>query len=354
MSQIPNKLPTTFNNSTRNEAGAKEKVKVGQIEDNNHNQIELNPNVIPSEDVNLFLTLSMIIDARLKKGRYAVVYAGRFGPQFSLNKLLDSANNWHQIYLEQLVKQEKNVEEIGAHFAVKYMDIVARKACLVEDIDERVRAELNFVRTFNYKAPGGETIVRIYFVLATTSSRHYVFMEKADDNLQCLLADYIHQGKTLPLRVALDIFVTLIVAIRSMHAQAIAYKMLRLSNVLVFYDCPQEHSRINNSSNGVLKTFKVKITDFVSTVTELKSKPLAQQSNEIEQDLNDLYHLHFDLLKNCIIENVSGLYQFREHLRKCLIGNDELLVTTPRRRNLESSVKDLDIAQCVTCKFRDQ
>ena len=116
------------------------------------------PNVIPPEDVTILAELGLSVGHRLKRGRYGVVYEGHFTEAFSMQKL--TTRQLHYLFVRPEQNGANGDMRAGRKFAVKFCDIESRKAYHIEDIEQRLQQEVNFVRRVSYDVT--TAVVRVY------------------------------------------------------------------------------------------------------------------------------------------------------------------------------------------------
>lgn len=250
------------------------------------------PNIIPPDDLTLLGELGMAVEKRLKRGRYGVVYEGHFTDTFSLDKL--TTRQLHYLFVRSEQRGPSGDMRPGRKFAVKFCDIETRKAYHIEDVEQRLHQEINFVRRVSYES--AVSVVRVFCIFATNPSRYFMLMELADDNLQCLINANCTSGQNGHLAVnhVLELFKCLISAVQSLHQQKLTYGMMRTSNILVFGKSPLLADGKVNSDGEI--PFRIKIADFVRSLEmDAAGQSASVVEDAIEEDLDDLFYVHSEL-----------------------------------------------------------
>ncbi|KAJ6219854.1 hypothetical protein RDWZM_005666 [Blomia tropicalis] len=296
-----------------------------------NNNIQMDPHLIPSDDVEILSQLGMCLDGRLKRGRYGVVYKGHFLESFSLDQLRSSSRLSYAF-----VRPEPDIKsrvQAGRYFAIKFCDIECR-AAIITDVEQRMKQEIHFFEKVRYEP--SLLVVRAYFMFSTKKTRYYIVMELADDNMQCVITSYTSQNRLLQSNYVLALYKSLIVTIRQLHQQRLTYGMLQTSNILVFNENSQE-------SNSSCVPFRIKIADFVRSV-DMDTPGLAHVliDDAIEEDLDDIYHLHAEFFT---------LSQFDIGTRDALKESLKFMTDINAHRN---SLQTLDMALELLSRFSVQ
>ncbi|KAI2808354.1 hypothetical protein BLOT_006296 [Blomia tropicalis] len=283
-----------------------------------NNNIQMDPHLIPSDDVEILSQLGMCLDGRLKRGRYGVVYKG------TLSRIIFLRSSSRLSYA--FVRPELDIKsrvQAGRYFAIKFCDIECR-AAIITDVEQRMKQEIHFFEKVRYEP--SLLVVRAYFMFSTKKTRYYIVMELADDNMQCVITSYTSQNRLLQSNYVLALYKSLIVTIRQLHQQRLTYGIMN-----------------SQESNSSRVPFRIKIADFVRSV-DMDTPGLAHVliDDAIEEDLDDIYHLHAEFFT---------LSQFDIGTRDALKESLKFMTDINAHRN---SLQTLDMALELLSRFSVQ